>query len=106
MKNERRIQMAVKVTPLGDRVLVKRLDPMEKTKGGIVLPATAQEKPKEGEVIAVGEGKVNDKGQRTPLAVKPGNKIIFTSYAGTEIKIDGDEYLIMREEDILGIING
>ncbi|EKD27271.1 MAG: hypothetical protein ACD_79C00776G0005 [uncultured bacterium] len=98
--------MAVKVTPLGDRVLVKRLDPMEKTKGGIVLPATAQEKPKEGEVIAVGEGKVNDKGQRTPLAVKPGNKIIFTSYAGTEIKIDGDEYLIMREEDILGIING
>jgi chaperonin GroES len=97
--------MAVKVTPLGDRVLVKRLEPKQTTKGGIVLPDTAQEKPKEGEVIAVGEGKLNDKGERVALAVKAGNKVIFTSYAGTEIKIEGEEYLIMREDDILGIIN-
>ena len=93
-----------KVTPLGDRVLVKRLEPVQKTKGGIVLPDSAQEKPKEGEIVSVGAGKVNDKGERTPLAVKAGDKVIFTSYAGTEIKIDGEEYLIMREEDILAII--
>ena len=97
--------MGVKVTPLGDRVLVKRLEPQNKTKGGIVLPETAQEKPKEGEIIAVGEGKVNEKGIRTPLSVKVGQKIIFTSYAGTEIKIDGEEYLVMREDDLLAIIN-
>jgi chaperonin GroES len=96
--------MAVKVTPLGDRVLVKRLEPQNKTKGGIVLPETAQEKPKEAEVIAVGDGKVNDKGVRTPLSVKVGQKIIFTSYAGTEIKIEGEEYLIMREDDVLAVI--
>lgn len=93
--------MATKVTPLGDRVLVKRLEPQQKTKGGIVLPDTAQEKPKEGEVIAVGPGKVNEKGDRTPLGLKVGDKIIFTSYAGTEIKLDGEELLIMREDDIL-----
>lgn len=93
--------MAVKVTPLGDRVLVKRLEPLQKTKGGIVLPDSAQEKPKEAEVIAVGPGKVNEKGERIPVYVKVGDKIVFTSYAGTEIKVDGEEYLIMREEDIL-----
>lgn len=93
--------MAVKVTPLGDRVLVKRLEPLQKTKGGIVLPDSAQEKPKEAEVMAVGPGKVNDKGERVPVYVKVGDKVVFTSYAGTEIKVDGEEYLIMREEDIL-----
>lgn len=97
--------MAMKVTPLGDRVLVKRLDPVQKTKGGIVLPDSAQEKPKEAEIISVGEGKVNDKGERVPLSVKAGDRIIFTSYAGTEVKIDGEDYMIMREEDILAKIN-
>jgi len=98
--------MAAKVTPIGDRVLVKRLDPQQKTKGGIVLPDTAQEKPKEGEIISVGTGKLNDKGERVALTLKAGDRVIFTSYAGTEIKIEGEEYLIMREDDILGIING
>jgi chaperonin GroES len=97
--------MAVKVTPLGDRVLVKRLEPLQKTKGGIVLPDSAQEKPKEAEVIAVGTGKVNDKGEHIKLTVKVGDKIIFTSYAGTEIKIDGEEYLIMKEDDILAVMS-
>lgn len=96
--------MAVKVTPLGDRVLVKRLEPQQKTKGGIVLPDSAQEKPKEAEVIAVGPGKVNEKGERVPVYVKVGDKVVFTSYAGTEIKVDGEDYLIMREEDILAKI--
>ena len=93
-----------KVTPLGDRVLVKRLEPLQKTKGGIVLPDSAQEKPKEAEIIAVGTGKRNDKGELIPLNVKVGDKVVFTSYAGTEIKVDGDEFLIMREEDILAKI--
>jgi len=97
--------MAVTVTPLADRVLVKRLEAQQKTKGGIILPDSAQEKPKEGEIIAVGEGKANDKGERTSLTVKAGDKVIFTSYAGTEIKIDDEEYLIMKEDDILAIIN-
>ena len=96
--------MAVKVTPLGDRVLVKRLEPLQKTKGGIVLPDSAQEKPKEAEVIAVGPGKTNEKGERVPVYVKVGDRIVFTSYAGTEIKVDGEDYLIMREEDILAKI--
>ena len=93
-----------KVTPLGDRVLVKRLEPLQKTKGGIVLPDSAQEKPKEAEIIAVGTGKRNEKGDLIPLNDKVGDKIVFTSYAGTEIKVDGEEYLIMREEDILAKI--
>ncbi len=97
--------MAVTVTPLADRVLVKRLEAQQKTKGGIILPDSAQEKPKEGEIISVGEGKANDKGERTPLTVKAGDKVIFTSYAGTEIKLDDEEYLIMKEDDILAIIN-
>lgn len=97
--------MAVTVTPLADRVLVKRLEAQQKTKGGIILPDSAQEKPKEGEIIATGEGKANDKGERTPLTVKAGDKVIFTSYAGTEIKIDDEEYLVMKEDDILAIIN-
>jgi len=93
-----------KVIPLGDRVLVQRLEPQQTTKGGIVLPDSAQEKPKEGKIISVGEGKVNDRGERTPLSVKEGDRILFTSYAGTEIKIDGEDYLVMKEEDVLAIV--
>ncbi len=92
-----------KVRPLGDRVLVKRIEAEEKTAGGIVLPDTAKEKPKEGEVVAVGEGKLLDSGKRPELQVKAGDCVLFSSYAGTEIKIDGEDYLIMREEDILAV---
>jgi chaperonin GroES len=94
----------MKVKPLGDKVLVKRLEAEEKTKGGIVLPDTAKEKPKEGKIIAVGDGKLLDDGKRAKFQVKKGDRILFASYAGTEIKIDGDEYLIMSEDDILAVI--
>jgi len=92
------------IRPLGDRVLVKPLPTEERTKGGIVLPDTAKEKPQEGEVIAVGSGKLLDNGQRVPIDLKPGDKILFSKYAGNEVKIDDVEYLIMRESDILGVI--
>ena len=92
--------MAVNVTPLHDRVLVKRIEEKETVKGGIIIPDTAKEKPQEGEVIAVGAGKI-EKGQRTPLDVKAGDRILFGKYSGTEIKIDDQEYLILREEEIL-----
>jgi chaperonin GroES len=95
-------QMA-KVKPLGDRVLVKRIEAEEKTTGGIVLPDTAKEKPKEGKIVAVGEGKTLESGKRSELQVKVGDRVLFSSYAGTEVKIDGDDYLIMREEDILAV---
>ncbi len=94
----------MKVRPLYDKVLVKRVQEEEKTKGGIIIPDTAKEKPQEGEVIAVGHGRILENGQKVPLEVKEGDRVIFGKYAGTEIKIDGEEYLIMREEDILGII--
>ena len=94
----------MKVVPLGDRILVKRLEAEEKTKGGIVLPDTAKEKPKEGKVISAGKGKPNEDGKAVPLTVKEGDKIIFSSYAGTDIQIEGEEYIIMKEEDVLGII--
>lgn len=93
------------IKPLQDRVLVKRLDAEEKTASGIIIPDTAKEKPQEGEVIATGPGKVLENGTRIELTVKPGDKVLFSKYAGTEVKIDGVEYLIMREDDILGIIN-
>ncbi|HUW34164.1 MAG TPA: co-chaperone GroES [Planctomycetota bacterium] len=93
----------MKVRPLADRVLVKRVEAEEKTKGGIVLPDTAKEKPKEGEIIAVGEGKMLDNGKRAIPQVKVGDRVLFTSYAGTEVKVDGEDYLIMREEDILAV---
>jgi len=96
--------MAKGIKPLGDRILVKRVEAEEKTAGGIVLPDTAKEKPKEGEVIAVGSGKVLDNGKRVEFQVSKGDRIIFSSYAGTEVKVEGEEYLIMREEDVLGII--
>ena len=94
----------MKVKPLGDRVLVQRVEAEEKTKGGIILPDTAKEKPKEGKVLSVGEGKVNAEGKRTALTVKEGDRVLFTSYAGTDIKLDGQDYIIMREEDILAIL--
>lgn len=94
----------MKIKPLGDRLLVQRLEAEEKTKGGIVLPDTAKEKPKEGKVVSVGRGRITDEGKTVPLNVKEGDKILFSSYAGTDIKIEGEEYLILREEDVLGII--
>ncbi len=92
------------IRPLGERVVVKALPSEEKTRGGIVLPDTAKEKPQEGEVIAVGSGKLLETGQRVPIDLKPGDKILFSKYAGNEVKIDDVEYLIMRESDILGVI--
>ncbi len=94
----------MKVKPLHDRVIVKRVDEEEKTKGGIIIPDTAKEKPVEGEIIAVGDGKVADDGKKIALEVKAGDKVLFGKYAGTEIKIEGEEYLIMREDDIIAII--
>jgi chaperonin GroES len=94
----------VKIRPLQDRVIVKRIEEEEKSKGGIIIPDTAKEKPQEGKVIAVGKGKVNDDGKLIPLDVKVNDRILFGKYSGSEINIDGDEHLIMREEDILGII--
>jgi chaperonin GroES len=94
----------MKVRPLQDRILVRRLQEEEKTKGGIIIPDTAKEKPIEGEVIAVGNGKVLDSGKVAPLAVKAGDRVLFGKYSGTEIKVDGVEHLILREEEILGIV--
>jgi chaperonin GroES len=91
-------------TPLHDRILVRRLEETETVRGGIIIPDSAKEKPQEGEVISVGKGKSNDEGKVFPLDVKSGDKILFGKYSGTEIKIDGEEYLIMREEEVLGII--
>ena len=94
----------MKVTPLHDRVVVRRLEEKEVVKGGIVIPDTAKEKPQEGEVIAVGPGKVTDDGKLQPMGVKVGDKILFGKYSGSEVKLGDDEYLIMREEDVLGIL--
>ncbi len=94
----------MKIRPLQDRVIIKRIEEEEKSKGGIIIPDTAKEKPQEGKVVAVGKGKVNDDGKLTPLDVKVNDRILFGKYSGTEINIDGEEHLIMREEDILGII--
>ena len=94
----------MKIRPLQDRVIVKRVEEEEKTKGGIIIPDTAKEKPIEGKVIAAGKGKVREDGKIQPLDVKKGDRILFGKYAGTEIKIEGEEHLIMREDDILGVI--
>lgn len=94
----------MKIRPLQDRIIVKRLEGEEKTKGGIIIPDSAKEKPMEGKVIAVGKGKLNDKGERIAPDVKAGDIVLFSKYAGTEVKIDGEEHLIMREDDILGVI--
>ena len=95
---------APKIKPLGDRILVKRLEADETTAGGIVLPDAAKEKPKQGEILAVGDGNLNDDGERTPLQVKVGDTVLFSSYAGTEVTVADEEYLIMKEEDVLGIV--
>ena len=94
----------MKIRPLQDRVIIKRIEEEEKSKGGIIIPDTAKEKPQEGKVVAVGKGKVNDDGKLTPLDVKVNDRILFGKYSGTEINIDGEEHLIMREDDILGIL--
>lgn len=94
----------MKVKPLHDRILVKRLEEKEIKKGGIIIPDTAKEKPQEGEVIAVGPGKIGDDGKRQPMDVKAGDKILFGKYSGSEVKLNGEELLIMREEDVLCIL--
>jgi chaperonin GroES len=95
----------MKIKPLNDRVLVIRVEEEQKTAGGIIIPDTAKEKPQEGKVVAVGPGKTNEQGERTPLEVKAGDRILFGKYAGTEIKIDGEEQIFMRESDILAILD-
>lgn len=94
----------MKIRPLQDRIIVKRTEEEETTKGGLIIPDTAKEKPQEGKVIAVGKGKVGDDGKVLPLDVKAGDLVLFGKYAGTEIKIDGEEHLIMREDDLLGVV--
>ncbi len=92
------------IRPLQDRIIVKRLDEEEKTSGGIIIPDTAKEKPQEGKVVAVGKGKVLEDGKVQPLDVKKGNKVLFSKYSGTEVNIEGEEHLIIREDDVLGVI--
>ncbi len=94
----------MKIRPLSDRLVVRRTQEEEKTKGGIIIPDTAKEKPIEGRVVAVGAGKVSEDGKQRPLEVKAGDKILFGKYSGTEVKIDGEEHVMLREEDILGVI--
>ncbi len=96
--------VATTFTPLHDRILVRRVEEQESVRGGIIIPDTAKEKPQEGEVIAVGKGKSNDEGKVFPLDVKAGDRVLFGKYSGTEIKIDGEDFLIMREEEVLGIL--
>ncbi len=94
----------MKFKPLGDKILLKQLEAKEQTKGGIVIPDTVKEKPQEGEIIAVGEGKKSPEGKVVPLSLKTGDKVLYGKYSGTEVVIDGEDYLIIREEDVLGII--
>jgi len=97
--------MATKIRPLADRLIVKRVEEQEqRSSGGIIIPDTAKEKPQEGKVVAVGRGKINEDGKVIPLDVKAGDRILFGKYSGSEIKIDGEEHLILREEDVLGIV--
>ncbi|MEO8440493.1 MAG: co-chaperone GroES [Spartobacteria bacterium] len=96
--------MAINVRPLGDRVLVQPIEEQETKKGGIIIPDTAKEKPQEGNVVALGTGKTDDNGKKVEFTVKKGDKVLISKYGGTEIKVDGESYLIMREDDILGII--
>jgi len=94
----------MKIRPLNDRILVKRLEEEEKTKGGIIIPDSAKEKPAEGEVVAVGPGRRNEKGDVVPMQLKKGDRVLFSKYGGTDVKLDGQDYLIMREDDVLGVI--
>jgi chaperonin GroES len=98
--------MATKLTPLHDRIVVRRIEEGETTRGGIIIPDSAKDKPQEGEVVSVGKGKSNEEGKVFPLDVKAGDRILFGKYSGTDIKIDGEEFLIMREEEVLGILEG
>ena len=100
----RRLNVALKIRPLQDRIIVKRVKEEEKTKGGIIIPDTAKEKPIEGEVIAVGPGKILDDGSQKAPDVKVGERVLFGKYSGTEVKLDGDEHVVLREDDILGVI--
>ncbi|MCJ7773656.1 MAG: co-chaperone GroES [Desulfobacterales bacterium] len=95
----------MKLRPLHDRILVKRVEEETTTKGGIIIPDSAKEKPAEGKVISVGNGKMGEDGKRIPLDIKKGDRILFSKYGGTDVKIDGEEYLIMREDDVLGVID-
>ena len=104
--SERSQQVWHKFTPLHDRILVRRVEEAETTRGGIIIPDTAKDKPQEGEVISVGKGKINEEGKVFPLDVKDGDRILFGKYSGTEIKIDGEDFIIMREEEVLGILTG
>ena len=96
--------MAVSIRPLNDRIIVRRMEDQEQMRGGLYIPDTAKEKPQEGEVLAVGNGKLLDNGQRIAIDLKNGDRILFGKYAGTEIKLDGEEYLILREDDVLGVV--
>ena len=98
--------MASKIRPLHDRVIVRRIEEQEQMRGGLYIPDTAKEKPQEGEVIAAGTGKILENGTKLEMALKPGDRVLFGKYAGTEIKLDGEEYLILREDDVLGVIEG
>ena len=98
--------MSMKLVPLHDRVPVRRVEEEETTRGGIVIPDTAKDKPQEGEVISAGKGKISEEGKVRPLDVKEGDRILFGKYSGTEIKLDGEEFIIMREEEVLGVISG
>ena len=98
--------MPMKFTPLHDRILVRRVEEVGTTRGGIIIPDSAKDKPQEGEVIAVGRGKTNDKGETFPLDVKADDRVLFGKYSGSEIKIDGEDFLIMKEEEVLGVISG
>ena len=96
----------MKIRPLHDRILIKRVEEREAARGGIIIPDSAKDKPQEGEVISTGKGRTNDEGKTFPLAVKEGDRILFGKYSGTEIKIDGEDFIIMREEEVLGILTG
>jgi chaperonin GroES len=98
--------MATKFTPLHDRILVQRVEEAGTTRGGVIIPDSAKDKPQEGEVISVGKGKTNDEGKIFPLIVKESDRILFGKYSGTEIKIDGEDFLIMKEEEVLGVVSG
>ena len=98
--------MATRIRPLNDRIVVKGIQDEERSRGGIIIPDTAKEKPQQGKVVAVGQGRREDGGKLIPLDVKAGDKVLFGKYAGTEIKIDGEEHLILREDDVLGVIEG
>ena len=98
--------MATKFTPLHDRILVRRVEEADTTRGGIIIPDSAKDKPQEGEVISTGKGKISEEGKVRPLDVKEGDRILFGKYSGTEIKIDGEDFIIMREEEMLGVLSG